>query len=173
MKKIFFILLFPFLLVSCVPAMLLGSSPSNPVSAPAGLASERVSPGSTWYFVVEYDLDFFYNHKERTSIFHENYFQPKPGLKLSRTVSGFFIRSVEAPEGWTFDIQRSYLQREVIEANPEFYTSVDKLFIVYAVNIPTETTGGSKGIFATLQRGSVTASRRVPLIVRISDAPNE
>ncbi len=169
MKKSLFILLFPILMTACVPSALPGSSPSNAISTSEGIPAQQVYPGSTWYFTAEYDPNLFYKHSEVTSIFHTTYFRPEPGLKLSSTVSGFFLRSPKESEGLALSIQRSYLEREVIEANAEFYTATDRLFIVFKVDVPETATRGLKVILATLQRGSVNTSQRIPLTFRVGD----
>jgi hypothetical protein len=172
-------LLFALLLIllsACVPATALGGSPSNPINADYGLSSEKVLPGSTWYFVSQYNPEAFgYGLSERNneldaSISTSNI--PKVGQKGSSTITnGFNVKSVNAPAGWDVRIQRVYLQREVTDVDQYTYSFSDSMHFVFAVNVPENTTQSAETITVTVQHG--TTSRDIPLLVRIDSGQGE
>jgi hypothetical protein len=176
MKKIImlFVLLLG-LLSACVPAMSLGGSPSNPIDANFGLPSERVMPGSTWYFVTQYNPEAFgYGLSERNRQLNGSFAVSsdlKKGQKGSSTISnGFTVKNVDTPAGWEVRIQRVYLQREVMEVDYSSYSFGDSMHFVFAVTVPKGTARGVETIMVTVQHG--TTSQKIPLMVLIdSDQP--
>jgi hypothetical protein len=161
------------LLTACVPSVTLpGGSPSNPIPTTIGLPIDVVYPGSTWYFISEFNPDRFgYTLSERNNAFDDSSLRPVTGQKRSSTVRGFSTQGFETPEGWNVSLQRAYLQREILDVDSDSYTYNDSLFLVFAVSVPADAPRGSEAIFTTIQRG--TESQRIPLLVKVSDAPTE
>jgi hypothetical protein len=176
MKKVIvlFVLLLG-LLSACVPATALGGSPSNPINADYGLSSERVLPGSTWYYVSQYNPEAFgYGLSERNNRLDASFStsqMPRVGQKGSSTITnGFNVKNIDAPVGWEVRIQRVYLQREVTDVDQYTYSFNDSMHFVFAVSVPTGADQSIETIIVTVQHG--TTSQKIPLMVRLqSDQP--
>jgi hypothetical protein len=163
------------LLSACIPATVLGSSPLNPIETRFGLSSEEILPGSTWYFVSQYNPGAFgYSLSERNNQLDYTVSttqMPRKGQKGSSNVTNSFkVKAVDAPTGWEVRLQRAYLQREVTDVDGYTYTFNDSMHFVFAVSVPQGAARGAETIVVTVQRG--TTSQEIPLMVIVqSDSP--
>jgi hypothetical protein len=169
MKKI--ILLFVLLLgllSACVPATtstLPGGSASNPIVTTFGLSDTTISPGSTWYFVSEYNPEAFdFGLAGRNRAFSNSSERPVAGKKLKSTINiGFSIKDIEAPEGWNVTLERVYLEREIKDVSYDSYSFLDGLNFVFAVSVPADADRSIETIIVTVEHG--TTLQKVPLMI--------
>jgi hypothetical protein len=170
MKKVILLtILLLSLLSACVPATtsstVLGASPSNPIVTTMGMSGEIISPGSTWYFVSEYNPEAFdFGLAGRNRAFSNSSERPVAGKKLKSTINiGFSIKDVEAPEGWNVTLERVYLEREIEDVSYNSYSFLDGLNFVFAVSVPADEVKGVETIIVTIEHGAT--SQKVPLMV--------
>ena len=175
MKHGSFLLVTVLVLSGCAPA-LLGGTMHTPIEVTPGQTVEVRKPGLVFvqsgFTVVRLLLG--QRNDEFTSVLSNDDIQP--GKKVSSVVNWLLVRNATAPSGWTVELVKQVVTREVVSVtqagNWRYYSAIDWVEPVLAINVPAGMPDGTYPVSVVLEsKFDLTNPPPVQVNIKLTSAP--